>query len=315
VRLIRPAVILVTGMASAATIPIASVETTLVLGSSSTAAGFTFQGNQLRVDALYTGSGATEKRWRPVSGLPTVNVQRFGANNPNRNIGWVAVAAGTALATQPPVTTDQIARNDLYQVVDNVFVNDRSTNSTNIERVDFVLPTPAVARSDRSVVVMERGATGGHDAFAIAAILEVDSTGAPSRYGSLLKIPANWANGVQYTLSTGNGEVFYRDVPGGTLTASAPISGQVIAGLMIPLTDLTALGNAVYGYSLFGNDVATNATLTRPDLFSRTTSSGNGGIDLVAMNLGVVQEVPEASTLFTAVSALCALVMLRRWRR
>jgi len=315
----RLAIILVAGVASAATIPISAVDTTLILGTSTSAAGYTFRGNQLRVDGIHTGAGATAELWLPVSGTPTVSVERYGTNNPNRNIGWVALNNGTTLrGAQPPLAPALIARNDLYMVVDNLFVNNAATdpvNSTNIERVDFVLPQPVASRSDRSVVVMERGATAGHDAFAIAAILGIDSNGRPNQYGSLLRIPASWANGVQYTLASGNGEVFYRDGAGGTLTASAAINGQVIAGLMIPLLDLTSLGTAVYGYSLFGYDVATNADLTRPDLFDRVTTAGNGGMDLVAMNIGVLQAVPEPSTLITVGSVLCGLGLLRRSRR
>jgi hypothetical protein len=309
----RLALLLLASLASAAPIPIRSVSTALILGPSSSAAGFTFEGDQLMVNTFSTGTpGVNALTWAPLQTAPTVTVLRYGTNNPSRHVGWVARNAGSTLrGTEPPLTPALIARNDLYSVVDNLFVNDGSANSTNIERVDFRFTSPVSARANRSVVVMERGATAGHDAFGIAAILAVDSNGVPTQYGPLLKLAQGWANNSIYTLASGNGQVFYRDVPPGTLVSSATITGQVIAGLMIPLTDLTTLGNAVYGYSLFGNDVATSANLTRPDLFSRTTGAANGGVDLVAMNVGVVQQLPEPQTYLTAGSVLLALALLR----
>lgn len=305
---------LVAGLAAAAPIPIRSVDTTLILGSPSSAAGFTFQGNQLKVDYFYIGTpGVDLTQWKPIQAPPTVSVLRYGTTRPDRDLGWVALNSGSTLhGIQPPTTAQLIARNDLHLAVDNVFVNATSeANSTNIERVDFIFAAPVSASSTRSVVVLERGATAGHDAFSIAAILAVDANGNPTQYGPVVRVALGWANNAAYTLSTGNGQVFYRD-PAGPLVSSATITGQVIAGLMIPLTDMTSLGTAVYGYSLFGSDVPLNGDLTRPDLFPRTTPSSGGGMDLVAMNVGVVQEVPEPVTLMTAGAALLGLGLLRR---
>lgn len=304
-------------LATAAPLPIRSVGTTLVLGPDSTAAGYTFQGDQLRVDSFTTGTpGIDAKRWIPIQAQPSVQVLRYGTNRPDRNIGWVAQVSASILAgVEPPLTPALLARNDLYLVADNLFVNLASEqNSTNIERVDYIFATSVAANSRRSVVVMERGTTSGHDGFSIAAITAVDVNGTPTQYGPLLRIPTGWANGSQYNLAAGNGRVFYRDGAAGTLVYSANISGQVVAGLLIPLADLVSLGTTVYGYSLFGNDVTSSTNLIRPDLFPRNTASANGGIDLVAMNLGVVQEVPEPMPLMTIGTALCALAMLRRRR-
>lgn len=304
-------------LATAAPIPIRTVGTTLVLGPDSSAAGFTFLGDQLRVDSLTTGTpGIDARTWVPIQAQPTVQVLRYGTNRPDRNIGWVAQASATILVgVAPPLTPALLARNDLHLVADNLFVNAASeANSTNIERVDYIFGSSIAVNSMRSVVVMERGATSGHDGFSIAAITAVDINGTPTQYGPLVRIATGWANGSQYNLAAGNGLVFYRDGAAGTLVNSATISGQAIAGLMIPLADLVPLGTAVYGYSLFGNDVTASTNLTRPDLFPRNTASANGGIDLVAMNIGVVQEVPEPVPLITIGTALCALAMLRHRR-
>jgi hypothetical protein len=175
--------------------------------------------------------------------------------------------------------------NNYNKGTDNFFDN-TSANSNNIERLDWILnssystPTPAKV----GFAIFERGATGAHDNFCIAAITSLDVSGNPATYGNIVRVA---------TASYGDPgpNVTYRIVkaayPANLLDAGT--NSQNRGGLIVSLQNLGIAANAtIYGYSLFADDLpgsATPADLVNYNnaTFFPTTTAGPGGIDLVAV--------------------------------
>ena len=145
------------------------------------------------------------------------------------------------------------------------------------------------------MTVFDRGAIGAHDSFAIAAITGFDASSNPI-YGSLKSYALGWG---ATDLLTSSDYKDYRVLNNGTGQFSQTSNGtQTIGGELILLTDLAAANTAVLGYSLFAQDTfnaVANSTCTIAQLsniantncYPNTTAEINGGIDLLAVNIGV----------------------------
>lgn len=161
---------------------------------------------------------------------------------------------------------------------DNTFDNNRgATISNNIERVDFLFSTGlvvgAAALGKSGFPVFERS---GGNSFGIAAITAVDGSGTPTSYGPLVIISNNTGNALTAALST----VSFKQEDSETLLEPiSQSSPQEVKGVFVSFADLgIASGQAIYGYSLFGEDTPLAADLVDYTGFPKTET---GGADLV----------------------------------
>jgi hypothetical protein len=194
-------------------------------------------------------------------------------------------------------TTEQavLAGNNINLGTDNLFTNtgDGNGNNNNVERVDFINTTGFLASDNLVFPVFERGNTGVHDAFKIAAITAVDISGTPTAYGALKTVSSTDYGDA----STGFASVVQRKLSSASASAALNPSAdtpnsQVLGGVVIgSAADLgISSGTKIFGFSLFGDDVANNADLVNFNSFSTTTTTG--GIDLVSANIGAVTLTP-----------------------
>jgi hypothetical protein len=174
--------------------------------------------------------------------------------------------------------------------IDNVFQNATTTNNNNIERMDVVMYSGGVAATDNTkagFVVFDRGTSGGHDPFYIAAIQSLDASGNPSAYYSAVSVTsANYGSNV-------GGNVNYlimRKNPGDAgLLMMNNNNSQNRDGVLIRFSDLGVPNNAtIYGYSLFGPDVNVSSAANLVNYassanFPNTTDLSGGGLDPVAV--------------------------------
>lgn len=76
--------------------------------------------------------------------------------------------------------------------IDNDFQNSAATNNANIERVDVIFPGGVLATdvTKAGFVVFDRGNSGTHDPFYIAAVKTLDGSGNPSAYYNAVSVTA-----------------------------------------------------------------------------------------------------------------------------
>lgn len=279
----------------------------------STVNGITYLNQSLPISGLTANS----VDWT-VGGLPTPEVllRRGGypATDDFGNFNDRQVLIGERLPgdpettlriPQPTTAQDALSQNNILLLVDNLFVNAGFTNGiqSDIERVDFVFKTGVQVSPKQAIALFELGTNSAHDPFKIAPILSIDSLGNPTSYGSLLSIDAGWGktnlrpggapdNNLNYTVLTNSSGEFSN-----VLSVS-----QQIGGLLIPLPELAATSATIYGYSLFApdvNDQGNPANLldwTNATVFPQNTPNSIGGLDLVAFNGGLVESVPEPTS-------------------
>jgi hypothetical protein len=173
--------------------------------------------------------------------------------------------------------------------IDNDFQNASSTNNNNIERVDHII-TSGVKATDNTkagFVVFDRGNSGGHDPFYIAAIKTLDASGNPASYYNAVSVVAgNYGSSVVGTFNY----LIMRENPGdaGLLMMNNSTS-QDRDGVFLRFTDLGVANNAViYGYSLFSiDDIVSPATnmvnYANSTNFPTTSDLSSGGLDQVAV--------------------------------
>lgn len=281
-------------------------------GTDAAVNGITYRNQSRSINSFTTGTGNNYLRWESIGTNTTVVLRRnsnaaadtFGTVN-NRQIVWGRreTEANPNIILPPlpnPSTTlTTLNQNNIYTGTDNVLTNagNNDGSRSDVERVDFIFGSAQTAASDLGVSVFERGATGGHDGFRIAAITAVNATtGAPTQYGTVVTTYSNtgsWgtpslaSNQDDYTVLRKNGTT------GNLGIGSTSTTNQNIGGALIRLTDLVSSGTTIYGYSLFASNVTTNSanlvTWTNNTNFPNTTEEANGGLDLVASNIGVTR--------------------------
>jgi PEP-CTERM motif-containing protein len=206
---------------------------------------------------------------------------------------------------------------------DNVFVNINTTNNNNIERIDYVYDyglTPAsAAHLGIGFAILERG---GNDAFGIAAITAIDGSGNATSYGTLFTVATSVWGGNLTAMDT----VVVSGASPATpnYVATANVTGQSLEGVLVTLSDLgVAVGQTIYGYSLFADDVIATDNLVDWTTFA---TNSNSGLDLVAgglafnpnsVNVAGVFATPEPGTwaLFGLGGFLLAVGSRRRRKR
>ncbi len=277
-------------------------------GSSSTVNGITYGNQSLPITGVTAGNPWT------TSGVfeTTLSLQRAGTV-PANEIVWSERAGGAGVTnvrtTVPTTTQAALAQTNLFQGTDNLFTNSSSgtANFSNVERADFVVSGGFTSANDLGVSVFERGVTSGHDLFKVAAITGIDGSGNPTSFGSLLTL-ANGTWGTTALRTTAQtppsspANPNYTVLNGGTtgtFTNTADITGQNIGGVVIRLSELVPSGTTIYGYALFAGDTAVSGTCTATGLadinntacYPTNTAQANGGIDLMAGNVGIIREV------------------------
>ena len=288
--------------ANAFQVDITSVDTTFISGGNSgTANGIDFAGEQLRVDSFSANGSSWETA---ISATSFIRRNNRGGTVPDDNLIWVEqIDSPTNLRGPIPTTTEAALNgNNLYAGSDNLFVNAGETNQSSIERVDYVLDSTTTVSSSRGLTVFERGNDNAHDSFQVALILGVDGNDNPTSFSDFLNINANTWGQTNLELNTSANRSILRDDNGDEIFAETAATSQNLGGVVITLDSFTEGGSAitdpVFGYALFGGDVDG----TSPDIANVTSSAyplsnsgvvqGELGLDPVALNFGLVQEVP-----------------------
>ena len=221
------------------------------------------------------------------------------SNAPNgTNIDIVTSRGSTMEAV---FSTDIINRGS-----DNAMCNtgDGAGNNNNVERIDYVVATNAAfmpqtdaQRTGAGFIIMDRG---GNDSIGVAAILDVDNQGKPTRYGPVVflggptwgGVPV-WTGPTLVVREDYTNQPTYPPYTNLNYQPSTIVGVQSVYGLFISLSDLNvALGQVVYGYSLVAGDtynlVSDPSQLlnwTNQSYFPTNTAGsagGDGGLDLVA---------------------------------
>lgn len=282
----------------------------------------TYLNQSLPVTSLKTSTSS----WN-LSGISTtLSLRRSGVGTvAGRQIVWserpTQNPTTTVRGTLPSTTEAALNQNNFFMGTDNLFVNAGSSNGnmSDVERVDFITSALGVkVRDSKAVTIFERGSLTQHDGFKIAAITALDKNGLPSAYGKLYSVNAGWGKTALRTNSQSpipnpSPNPYYSVLnntgTNGAFKNTADISSQNIGGVLITLDKLAAKGSKIYGYSLFAVDVDDKGNSNNlvnwknSNIFKTNTqegaTQGGGGIDLVAVNTGIVKdptkEIPESS--------------------
>ena len=306
-----------------ATEDIISVTTATTTGSPSVDEGYTFDNVQQSVTSVTTNTNT----YQVISAADNVFVRRNNVNNDQSSVWYTTSGVGTDLSGIHQADYGQmLLSNNVLLGSDNTFANGTDPTTGNIERIDFTWNSPITVSNSFALAVFERGVSGVHDSFAIAAVTAIDGAGSPTAFGPLLIVAAGWGgstnaiNDFTYRLFRyGNGNNI------STSTDSASTGTQGLGGILLTATDLgLSVGSTIYGYSLMASDVtATNSAQlldwTNSIYFPTNTdaTTGANGLDLAAVNgllLGVAPEPPPSAGLlgaFILLVCLCHQVRLR----
>lgn len=286
--------------AARATEDVLSVTTSTTTGTPSPADGFTYENTQESITGFTTATNTYEV----VSGADNVFVRRNSVNPDQSSVWYASSGVGTNLSgVHQDNYAQMLASNNILVGTDNIFANGTSTQSGNIERVDFTWNSGVTVNNSFALAVFDRGAVNVHDGFAIAIVTAVDASGNPTAYGSLLVVNGGW--GANNAIADFSYRLF-RYSNGDTITTSTTSTEtgtQGLGGLVITAADLGLTnGQTIYGYSLMGADV----TATDPSqlldwnnstYFPSTTdgNTGGNGLDLLGVNGLFYTIVPETT--------------------
>ncbi len=348
--------------ASSATITSVTTTTTFVSGTTATVTGsgpvagssykvaqtfnLTYEGEVVGVSSFFTGSGDSTVQYNPLAyeGIVKTTLVRSATGQSNnivyqRNGGTdpfpgntVPVITGTLAGPYVPNEQDVFNTNNLNLGTDNLFQNtaDGNGNNNNIERVDVVFDLGLTVDEALAFLVIERGLTGGHDGFQIAAITSIDGSGNPTSFGTLVTFGTGTYGQADLNSDATTNWLITRNLlanPGGDAAHPSSNATQPLGGTTIAVAALIAdrglgiaLGSTIYGYSLFATDV--NGAASQADLLNVNSTAYNhstgasGGIDLTAYTGVALTAVPEPTTcaLF-AIGGMSVLFFRRRSRR
>ncbi|MNW44469.1 hypothetical protein D3C74_217040 [compost metagenome] len=174
--------------------------------------------------------------------------------------------------------------------MDNVFVNDNEVEHpvthSNIERLDLLVdPVSVVTPENTGMMLFE---AKGDDPVSVAAILAVDESGNPTKYGELKSYsPDNWKMLSDGAIGAGPLEIHRlileqnEGQPWHVTNFSVP--KEQVGALFVSADELgVTAGQTFYGISLVGGDVTSDHDLLNPESFPRDSQQIYGGLDLVA---------------------------------
>jgi len=178
---------------------------------------------------------------------------------------------------------DLINRKYLNVGSDNTFVNDNSSTTNNIERLDLIFSSGiSASTADLAKVGILINERGGNDYFRIAAITSIDANKNVTGLGTLVNItPSTWGT-VGPAINT---VVMSKEEADPFLRPKEDIGTQTISGVFISLLNLgiTTGGTYIRGVSLFPNDVDGSMDLIDLTNVPTNTAGGSiGGLDLMA---------------------------------
>jgi hypothetical protein len=226
---------------------------------------------------------------------------------------------------------------NLTEGLRNPFGNGSSSVSSNLERIDFVMPNYTVQAND-SLVFFDLENTGNFgDGFRIAAFTALGTvngfTNAPTVYanngllvspdsfGPAVNSPTGGTNGNFERVTYTNGDNFSGSVTNGNIVNIG--NGLNLVGIMIRFSDLgIAAGTTIQGFSLMGADVVLTSTSgsglvnwnNTSAYLTNTSSAGVGNMDFMAFGATVARPIPEPSTYGAIMigAALSGWLLLRR---
>lgn len=255
------------------------------------------------------------------SGAPSGNSgQKLGASITWSERPLPDNSSDTVRGSVPTSTAVTLGGNNLFEGTDNTFANKAKENASDIERLDFVVENGVVAKTSRAVIVAERGSSGSHDGFGIAAITSLGSgINDPFtwQFGKLVVVGGTtWGNtNLRNTSQTPAGNVNNpytvlndNGLGAGNFTRTAKPNNQNFGAVLITLDELVAVDTTIFGYALFGFDVVADGSgnlvtdwkdASKYPIETQASGQNNqGGIDLVALNAGIarnesIEEIPE----------------------
>jgi hypothetical protein len=259
-------------------------------------------------------------------------VVRRNSVGPNNDILWYATQGtadpknGSTITLEGPQESGYnaaLSQNNLFVGADNIFGNKGNGhgNNTDVERVDLLYTSGITTDSTKIFTIFDRGLTGQHDGFKIAAITALDGSGKPSAYGPVLTLNQGaWGNTSLlpldgYTIMRKNNTLVNDKFHPSDQTL------QTIGGVAINTTDLEPQGTTIYGYSLFAPDVTgtgsqlldwTNSTFYPTN--SNSSANGNAGLDPEAGAGVLFTCIPEPSTA-TIMTVVAGALLTRRSKR
>jgi len=230
------------------------------------------------------------------------------------NTGSTIGTGGTApLLPDYDDSLERLFTKQIFNIgIDNNFENSTNTNNGNIERVDVLFPYGVSATDGTRVgfAVFDRGNSGSHDPFYIAAVKTLDASGNPSAYYNAVPVTA-----AEYGSNVGGAVNFIvlRENPGdGHLLMMNNTTSQNRDGVLIRFADLGVANNSIiYGYSLFGTDVTVSPAANMVNYanaanFPTGSDYPNGGLDQVAVT-GVWVTSASYVVLAEKVDSFCAV--------
>jgi hypothetical protein len=267
--------------------------------------------------------------------VPSAQAQAVVRRNnvgPNNDILWYATqgtvntTSGSTITLEGPQESGYnaaLSQNNLFVGADNIFGNTGNGhgNNTDVERVDLLYSSGITTNSTKIFTIFDRGLTGQHDGFKIAAITALDGSGKPSAYGPVITLNAGaWGNTALlpldgYTVMRKNNTLVNDKFHPSDSTI------QTIGGVAVNTTDLEPAGTTIYGYSLFAPDTKGSGSQlvdwTNSSFFptnSNSSATGIAGLDPQAGSGVLFTCIPEPST-GALLTVVAGAMLTRRSKR
>jgi hypothetical protein len=274
--------------------------------TSSTAYNVTYAGQDQKLTSVSVGSSLYNVS--PTIGTTTFQTQTGAGLQPLTSLwetGGGTGGASTPVPLNGPLVTSDAAAfsgNNFAVGSDNVFssqppVGNTSADEGDVVRIDVLFTGGLKANASSGFAVFDRGNSGGHDPFGIAAIT-AETGGVPTAYAGLVTTydtAGSWGN-TNLLGAAETDDILRSNVSAGSLHPANQVS-QNIGGTLIPTDTLVAAGTTIYGYSLFSKSVTSATNLVTVSGLPTADDTTNGGLDPVATTgLLYTAAVPEPTS-------------------
>jgi hypothetical protein len=257
--------------------------------------GFTFQNTTVALDT-FTAGGETYA----VDGMADTVFTQRGSGGASRSHVWYETASnlGDRVASYATTLDDVLLNNNLALGAHNLFAN-AGSSSANIERVDLISSSGFTASGGFAFPVFDFGVNPQHESFKIALVTGVDCSGNSTGFSDLAGTAPFTATNI-YNHDTfsihryDNGSDTNGDDATGRYALFNTTNDQGPGRVVFTFDDFgVTAGTTIFGYSLFGYDVATGGDTnnlvdwTNSTYFPTATPGGEGttgGFDFAAVN-------------------------------